>query len=385
MQQQPHCLDLAGQQVFQGSVLLIFCGQLDLGKLYACHRQLLEAWPLLATRLNMVRSRFIPSPNAVENSWLAKSIPETLDSCMPSLAQCADSLACLSDADRATLRSLLRFPYRLSTLLFPPVLSAKVVGFKDGWIFESIIQHPLCDAAGHHHILKAYTTLLKGTPIPYTIHRRPAQPQLGNEEKPPLDTPQANAALTKEMINMLPSVCGAGWIGFLWMMIWVWFLRLTQIDPRVEKTVHVPASVIDRLAAGAEGRGLKVTRGDLLMGIVRRAMTKAFPSDPNAVFRFSMNIARDLEPQSPADLHNPFWIIFVPPCMSVSDNTPSKHHHEDEKNEDNHIITQSTTLRTVIHTARSAPFQHAYLAMHAKMATKPWKDLSGDKFIGIKL
>lgn len=53
MEQQPHCLDLGAQRMFQGSLLLVFRGQLDVASLYECHRQLLAAWPLLAMRMNL--------------------------------------------------------------------------------------------------------------------------------------------------------------------------------------------------------------------------------------------------------------------------------------------------------------------------------------------
>lgn len=72
------------------------------------------------------------------------------------------------------------------------------------------------------------------------------------------------------MLDRFRALFGTGWIGFLLMAISVWFIRLTRSEPHVEKTVRIPASVLDRLSARAEVKGIQVTRGDLLMAIVLR-------------------------------------------------------------------------------------------------------------------
>ncbi|KAE8162561.1 hypothetical protein BDV40DRAFT_288422 [Aspergillus tamarii] len=359
MEQQPHCLDLGAQRMFQGSLLLVFRGQLDVASLYECHRQLLAAWPLLAMRMNLTRSRFIPSRDPLGNSWSAKVIPKTLDSCLPSLSEhTGGGQANLSETDRVNLRSLLRFPYKLSKLLYPPVLSAKVVQFYDGCIFESIIQHPLCDASGHLQILEAYATLLKGQTISPIFHQRPSVPQLWKDSSHAAQLP--NTIVAKQMLDRFRALFGTGWIGFLLMAISVWFIRLTRSEPHVEKTVRIPASVLDRLSARAEVKGIQVTRGDLLMAIVLRALTISFPTDRSATFGFTMSIAREL--QLSGDLHNPFWPVFVPHSMVL--NRP-------DIQKEQHLIEQAANLREVIRAARSIEFQHAYMEEHKKMAKRP--------------
>ncbi|OGE47202.1 hypothetical protein PENARI_c055G04452 [Penicillium arizonense] len=140
-----HCLDTAAARFMLARLFLVYRGQIDLDRVRHAFHLLLTSWPILHTKVNLLRTSLNPVHDPEHDS-----VPfhfRTIDTKLSDYITEPLGTGELSSQRWKALHDLLRFPNSLSSLVFSPALVVKAVQLQDACLVELVFQHGLCDAS----------------------------------------------------------------------------------------------------------------------------------------------------------------------------------------------------------------------------------------------
>ncbi|OJJ97906.1 hypothetical protein ASPACDRAFT_45206 [Aspergillus aculeatus ATCC 16872] len=366
--------DLAFARLLELRLTVIVRSRSEPDACRAAVRELVAEYPLLGMRFNILtvahtqicaeqRTKLLRTEElCIEDIWHEKEVNKCLREILPTVnlrPEESPSTARLHETEE--LQGLLQ---QHKGAFRQHVLSIHAVFLQDACVLRFTVQHPLCDATGVYHIVKAYLSILGGTAPPPEQRKSPLREPL--TLKPDLINPASTTTTTTtnepeqdQIIKQYTQHNRASWalLGAVCLRQQFW-ARCRPSSRRVRRTLFIPQDHIDHWMSQAQRQTVKVTEHDLLMAFIYQA---AFPpNSPNANFSFIMNLEQYLvEPRTP--LTNPWCLVAVVPLnysAAASAPTPS-------------LIDIAAHIRQTIRAVREPACLAQLLARQTRMGTTP--------------
>ncbi|KAL4782578.1 hypothetical protein BJX76DRAFT_358840 [Aspergillus varians] len=355
-----HCLDLGVARFMDGGFFYAIPGKFNLAHLQSGASKLLEIWPELNSRLNIVGGRLSENrDNGRVLAWQSKTMPHSLSEVFPSVTNNLKGVTPGIDLD-----TLLSFPASATDLLNPPILSITAILLRDACLLAFSMQHPLCDATGLHHIADGYFSILSGRPVDPLSSRGEIALK---DEKTPLGTDHEQSSspgLPSEFTQLQIRANAVGWGSLIQGSLKAAFSKSQQLS----SSFRISSSMLEELRKQARMDGLDITLNDLIMAIVMTASTAspswkrlAHDSTQYPTVAFVLNIRRQIEHD--VEVHNPFVFIEIPhPSLATGHTSGSPTQT---------LIALAAHVRKTIRNARSMDCLHPLIELHRNANGKP--------------
>ncbi|RAL07934.1 uncharacterized protein BO97DRAFT_462235 [Aspergillus homomorphus CBS 101889] len=289
------------------------------GECLAATQALVAEYPILATRLDLMRSKLTKeerSHSKPEAIFRARTVDRSLGEFVPASTAGSRSEDTEPEPvfyDPQTLEGLFQCkPGRHDS---HQALSIQTVHLRDACVIRFIVQHALSDAGGVHWIAQTYCDFLSGT-----HHRHPAvRPDF--VLKPEVIQSGAEMAAkgtTHPIAARYSQGFRVSWTRFLAAYLRQRFWAVCPTSARrVRRMLFVPQTRLDDWMSQAQSQGVQVTEHDLLMAFVYQSI---FP--PAATARgahtgliFTLNIQSHVASPKGA-LTNPWINVPVAPAVA---------------------------------------------------------------------
>ncbi|RDW58560.1 uncharacterized protein DSM5745_11251 [Aspergillus mulundensis] len=302
-------LDTSLSRFLEFSITLVFPQVYGEDELHGAAQSLLEQWPILSSRLNLLRTDLRASkpgqqPHIFKGNHIDKKLSDVVDVSSINLEHASASP---SDTVKR-LDSLLNFGNGLNKALRGQVFIVRAVFFLEATVIRFTFQHPLCDASGAHEIAKAYCDILNGNTVEkISFTRFPLTLQDSNSE---------GAEEKENNAPVIPTVADTARPIFHWS--WRYMLRkgtkLLLRDlrrpscQRVDRTLYIPPVQMETWKEEARRANISVTEHDLLTAFIYQSCYQRSPTCTQD-FSLILGIRRYLEHQTP--LQNACFVLPV--------------------------------------------------------------------------
>ncbi|KAL4907066.1 hypothetical protein BDW74DRAFT_176668 [Aspergillus multicolor] len=353
-------LDTSVTRFLEFSLTLIFPDVEAEKELRDASRSLLEQWPILASRLNLLRTDLSASkseqqPDVFSGRKLNKKLSDIVN-----VSSITTDCASPSSSDKVKqLDGLFNFGNSLKTALRGQVFNIRAVFFLDTTIIRFTFQHPLCDASGAAYaISRRYCDILNSTKIEdISLTRFPLMLKdgidataAGKEKDAP--KPPAAAETSRDIFR-------GSWRYMIRKGTKMLLRDLRRPScKRVDDTFHIPAAQMEAWKEDALKQDNNVTEHDLLTAFIYQSCYQVSPPCAQD-FSMILRIRPYLENQTP--LQNA-WVV-LPVAI--------EHLYESQKSEHASLPKIAAEIHRSIREARRPENLSPLLDFQAHGTTKP--------------
>ncbi|KAF3404893.1 hypothetical protein DPV78_003407 [Talaromyces pinophilus] len=355
MEEQFHLLDLQIAKFTEFGVCMIFSRAADLDHLRNSSEKLVEQWPILGARINLLdyQPRY---HSKICVNFRTKICDYSLDEYLPGLSQDLDTFDSPFDP-------LFDSPVSWRDIISPPVLSMSAIALRDACLLKISVQHALCDATGLYNIIQAYCSLLRRESVKPLTPRSTIK--LADNSARIMPDSLTSEPISARLAQFQITTSQLGWRPVLSA-----FFKSALFKPKHRKIFRTPI-LDDNQLVKARTANERVTTHDLLMAYLWKA-SAASPSwkqrrndrqNRYPPFSFALSIEQHL--YSTSELHNRWVVVNVPNPKQTTNN------------EEEDVVQMACHLRSTIINARSSAYLQPILDYYEKandVPIMPWKD-----------